>query len=78
MQIKQRLKVEENENMETEYNKMENTKNEQQCAIARLFNELNLKHNKGEGDILLLYQDNTIYVCEQDYDSLKILEEIHL
>ena len=61
---------------------MENTKNEKQYAIhdviARLFNELNLKHNKGEGDILLQYQDNTIFVLEQDYGDLKILEEITL
>ena len=37
-----------------------------------------VKHKKGEGEILLQYQDNTIYVLEQDYGDLKILEEIPL
>jgi hypothetical protein len=54
----------------------------EQCAIydpiARLFNELSLKHNKREGEILLQYQDNTIFVFEQDYEELKVLEEITL
>jgi uncharacterized protein YydD (DUF2326 family) len=62
------------------YSKMENTKNEEQCAIhdviARLFKEMQEKHKKTEGSILLQYQDNTIYVCEQDYDSLTILDKI--
>ena len=51
---------------------MENTKN----VIVNLFNGLNLKHGKSEGEILLSYQDNTLFVCEQDYGDLKILEEI--
>ena len=60
----------------------DNLKKEQQCVIhgviTRLFEELNLKHNKGEGEILLLHQDNTLFVCEQDYGDLKIIEEIKL
>lgn len=51
---------------------METTKN----VIANLFNELNLKHGKGGGEILLSYQDDSLFVCEQDYGDLKILEEI--
>jgi len=58
--------------------KTDNLKQEQQCVITRLFEELNLKHNKGEGEILLLHQDNTLFVCEQDYGDLKIIEEIKL
>jgi hypothetical protein len=58
----------------------DNLKNEQQCAIhdviVRLFKQMQEKHHKTEGTILLLYQDNTIYVCEQDYDSLRILDKI--
>lgn len=49
-----------------------------QNVIVSLFNELNLKHNKDDGEILLQYQDNTLFVLEQDYGDLKILEEITL
>lgn len=51
---------------------MEITKN----VIANLFNELNLKHGKSEGEILLSYQDNTLFVYEQEYSDLIILEVI--
>jgi len=44
--------------------------------IEHLFKEMQEKHNKEEGDILLQYIDNTIYVCEQDYNNLTILDKI--
>jgi len=57
-----------------------NNKETGQCTlhgvIARLYKELTERHNLDECMILLHYQDNTLYACEQDYDSLKILEEI--
>jgi hypothetical protein len=60
--------------------KMAKNKYEQQYVIhdiiAHLFKEMQEKHKKTEGSILLQYQDNTIYVCEQDYDSLIILDKI--
>ena len=51
---------------------MDITKN----IIANLFNELNLKHGKSEGEILLSYQDDALFVYEQEYSDLIILEVI--
>lgn len=53
-----------------------NNENTVRDVIIRLFNELSLKYGKYEGDIVLSYQNNALFACEQDYDNLKILEEI--
>ena len=44
--------------------------------VADLIKELEAKHSKDEGCLYLSLQDGVILVCEQEYDNMKILEEL--